>query len=84
MANDHAQDRYDPPKIGSDWEKEYFGDVNIGEVFRLFPQNDAKRFRKVKDGVAFDIKEGKEGIIGRSGTLGYEAAQQLKNLNICN
>jgi len=27
-------------------------------------------------------QEGKVGIIGRSGTLGYEAAQQLKNLSI--
>ena len=27
-------------------------------------------------------KEGKVGIISRSGTLGYEAAQQLKNLGI--
>ena len=27
-------------------------------------------------------KEGRVGIISRSGTLGYEAAQQLKNLNL--
>ena len=46
MANDHAKDRYDPPKVGSDWEKEYFGDVNIGEVFRLKPDSKAKAFRK--------------------------------------
>ena len=64
MANDHAQDRYDPPGVGTDWEKEYFGDVNIGEVFRLRPTNDAKSFRKVKDGIAFDIKEGKEVQVG--------------------
>ena len=64
MANDHAQDRYDPPKIGSDWEKEYFGDVNIWEVFRLRPDSQAKTFRKVKDGVAFDVKELKEVQLG--------------------
>ena len=64
MANDHAQDRYDPPKVGSDWEKEYFGDVNIGEVFRLRPDSKAKPFRKVKDGVAFDVKELKEIKLG--------------------
>ena len=60
MANDHAQDLYDPPKVGSDFDKEYFGDVNIGEVFRLRPDSKAKSFRKVKDGVAFDITESKE------------------------
>jgi len=60
MANDHAQDRYDPPKVGSEWEKEYFGDVNVGEVFRLKPDDRVKTFRKVKDGVAFDITESKE------------------------
>jgi len=65
MANDHAQDRYDPPSLGSDWEKEYFGDVNIGEVFRLRPDNKAKSFRKVKDGVAFDIVERKEIGLGQ-------------------
>ena len=64
MANDHAQDRYDPPGVGSDWEKEYFGDVNIGEVFRLRPDSSAKTFRKVKDGVALDVKELKEVQLG--------------------
>jgi len=64
MGNDHAQDRYDPPGIGTDWEKEYFGDVNIGEVFRLRPDSQAKTFRKVKDGVAFDVKELKEVQLG--------------------
>jgi len=63
MANDHAQDRYDPPGIGSDFDKDYFGDVNIGEVFRLRPESSAKTFRKVKDGVAFDIKESKEVLL---------------------
>ena len=63
MANDHAQDRYDPPKVGSDFEQEIFGDINIGEVFRLFPQNDAKTFRKVRDGIAVDISDMKEVIL---------------------
>ena len=64
MGNDHAQDRYDPPGVGSDFEEDYFGDVNIGEVFRLRPQSKAKVFRKVKDGVAFDIKESREIQLG--------------------
>ena len=64
MGNDHAQDRYDPPGVGSDFEEYYFGDVNIGEVFRLRPESKAKVFRKVKDGVAFDIKESKEIQLG--------------------
>ena len=64
MANDHAKDRYDPPSIGSDFEKEYFGDVNIGEIFRLRPDSQAKTFRKVKDGIAFDVKEMKEVQLG--------------------
>jgi hypothetical protein len=60
MSNDHAKDRYAPPSLGSDFEKEYFGDVNIGEVFRLRPDSKAKSFRKVKDGIALDVKEQKE------------------------
>ena len=64
MSNDHAQDRYDPPAVGSDWEKEIFGDINIGEVFRLRPDSQSKTFRKVKVGIAFDIKEAKEIQLG--------------------
>ena len=60
MANDHAKDRYAPPSLGSDFEKEFFGDVNVGEVFRLKANSKAKVYRKVKDGVAFDIVERKE------------------------
>ena len=71
MANDHAQDRYDPPGVGTDWEKEYFGDINIGEVFRLRPDNDAKSFRKVKDGIAFDINS--------YGTPSFERAIKYKS-----
>ena len=34
MANDHARDRYAPPKIGSDFDKDFFDDINIGESKR--------------------------------------------------
>ena len=64
MAEDHARDRYAPPAKGRDFVKDYFGDVNIGEVFRLRPNSKAKVFRKVKDGLAFDIKESKEIQLG--------------------
>ena len=43
--------------IDNYFDKDYFGDVNIGEVFRLRPDNKAKSFRKVKDDVAFDLVE---------------------------
>ena len=45
-------------------DKEYFGDVNIGEVFRLRPDSQAKTFRKVKDGTALDVREMKEVQLG--------------------
>jgi hypothetical protein len=57
MANDHAQDRYDPPKVGSEYEEYKFSEINPGELFRLFANNDAKMYRKSSDNFAFDIKE---------------------------
>ena len=40
--NNHAQDRYDPPGIGSEFEQQVYGDVVKGEIFRLDPKNSAK------------------------------------------
>jgi len=57
MSNDHAQDRYDPPKVGSDWEQQIYGDVVAGEVFRLEPKSSAKSYRKVDETRCHDIRE---------------------------
>ena len=35
MSNDHAQDRYDPPNVGSDFEQQIYGDIVQGEIFRI-------------------------------------------------
>ena len=42
MSNNHAQDRYDPPALGSEYEEQIYGDVVKGEVFRLEPKDSAK------------------------------------------
>ncbi len=57
MANDPAQDRYDPPSIGSEFEEDYFSEINPGELFRLLPGNANKIYRKSGDNFAFDLKE---------------------------
>ena len=57
MANDPARDRYDPPRVGSEFDVERFSEINPGELFRLFANNDAKMYRKSNDNFAFDIKE---------------------------
>ena len=57
MSNDHAQDRYDPPKIGTEFEEEEFSEINPGVIFRLFPENSKKQYRKSNDNFARDLKE---------------------------
>ena len=57
MANDPAQDRYDPPPIGSEFEEDYFSEINPGELFRIFPDNRQKMYRKSDDNFAFALKE---------------------------
>ena len=57
MANDPVRDRYDPPRTGNEFEEEIFSEINLGELFRLFPNNRQKIYRKSGDNFAFDIKE---------------------------
>ena len=57
MANDPVQDRYNPPSVGNEFEEDYFSEINPGELFRLFPDNGKKMYRKSGDNFAFDIKE---------------------------
>ena len=57
MANDPARDRYDPPKVGSEYDEDEFSEINPGELFRRFPNDESKIYRKSNDNFAFDIKE---------------------------
>jgi len=57
MANDPARDRYDPPKVGSEYDEDEFSEINPGELFRRFPNDESKIYRKSSDYFAFAIKE---------------------------
>ena len=57
MSNNHAQDRYDPPGVGSDFEEQKYGDVVKGETFRLTPNNSSKIYRKIDETICHDIQE---------------------------
>ena len=57
MGNDHAQDRYDPPGVGSEFEQQQYGDVVKGEIFRIAPKNSAKKYRKIDENICHDIEE---------------------------
>jgi len=55
--NNHAQDRYDPPSVGSDFEQQVYSDVVKGEIFRLDPKNSSKSYRKIDETICHDIVE---------------------------
>ena len=57
MANDPARDIYNPPAIGNEFEEDEFSEINPGEVFRRFPNNESKMYRKSNDNFAFALKE---------------------------
>ena len=57
MANDPARDIYNPPVIGNEFEEDEFSEINPGEVFRRFPNNESKIYRKSNENLAFALKE---------------------------
>ena len=58
MPNNPTQDRYNPNPIGSEFENHLFDDINIGEIFRLYDNNDAETqlYRKETETEAMNVK----------------------------
>ena len=58
MPNDPTTDRYNPASIGSEFEEHLFDDINIGEIFRLYDNNDAETqlYRKETETEAMNVK----------------------------
>ena len=58
MPNNPTQDRYDPNPIGSEFEEHLFDDINIGEIFRLYANNDMETqlYRKETETEAMNVK----------------------------
>jgi len=58
MPNNPAEDRYNPQGIGSEFENHLFDDINIGEIFRLYDNNDAETqlYRKETETEAMNVK----------------------------
>ena len=58
MPNIPTEDRYNPSPIGSEFENHLFDDINIGEIFRLYDNNDAETqlYRKETETEAMNVK----------------------------
>ena len=58
MPNNPTEDRYNPASIGSEFESHLFDDINIGEIFRLYANNDMKTqlYRKETETEAMNVK----------------------------
>ena len=59
MANNQAQDRYDPPAItGDDWEEQKYLDLSNGTIFWLNTEKNMENeaYRKLDDNQAMNTK----------------------------
>ena len=59
MPNNQAQDAYNPDRIGSEFEKHLFEELNVGEIFRMNTDNNSLQYRKENDNQAFSLSEQK-------------------------
>ena len=57
MPNNPAQDRYNAPGMRSEFEENQFGEVNVGEVFRLSRNDNDPTYRKENEYKAMKISE---------------------------
>ena len=58
MPNIPTEDRYNPAPIGSEFEEHLFDDINIGEIFRLYGNNneETQLYRKETETEAINVK----------------------------
>ena len=58
MPNTPTEDRYNPSPIGSEFESHLFDDINIGEIFRLYDNNneETQLYRKETETEAMNVK----------------------------
>ena len=59
MSNNQAQDAYNPDRIGSEFEKHLFEELNDGEIIRMDTDNNSIQYRKENDTQAFSLSEQK-------------------------
>ena len=58
MPNNPTEDRYNPTSMGSEFEEHLFDDINIGEIFRLYDNNneETQLYRKDTETEAMNVK----------------------------
>ena len=58
MPNNPVEDRYNPSPIGSEFENHLFDDINIGEIFRLYDNNneETQLYRKETETEAMNVR----------------------------
>ena len=67
MPNNPAEDRYNPQGIGSEFENHLFDDINIGEIFRLYANNneETQLYRKETETEAMNVKTREVSVQGK-------------------